>query len=116
MSKRRPNGQFAMDSGMHIDSKGYPRLSCGPLRGMRIHVLVAIAKFGAKLVFARDRVIHHKDNNKLNPHPDNLQLMTVREHNAVSAKQYWFLKTYIWPKEKKAWDDYFASEKVESTE
>lgn len=99
-----------MDCGTYVDSKGYPTICAGPLRGMRLHVLVAIAKYGPKAVFQKDRVIHHRDNNKLNPHPDNLELMTEREHNSISAKQYWFLKTHIWPKEKQIWDEYFDEE------
>lgn len=93
--------------GTYVDSEGYIAICAGPLRGMRLHVLVAIAKFGAAKVSRKDRVVHHKDGNKLNPHPDNLELKTESEHNAVSAKQYWYLKKYVWPKEKEEWDTYF---------
>lgn len=101
--------RFEMQDGSYVDSKGYPQISAGPLRGMRIHILVAIAKFGYKAVSAKDTIVHHKDENKLNPHPDNLELKTEREHNAVSAKQYWYLKNHIWPQEREAWESYMAT-------
>jgi hypothetical protein len=107
--RSKATGRFEMKAGSFVDSKGYPRLTAGPLRGMRIHILVAIAKFGYDAVKKRDVVVHHKNDNKLDPHPDNLELKTEKEHNAVSAKQYWYLKENIWPEEKRAWDEYHNS-------
>ena len=107
--RRNQRGRFEMQQGTYVDSKGYPTISAGPLRGMRVHILVAIAKFGYDAVKKKDVVIHHKDDNKLNPHPSNLELKTERDHNSVSAKQYWFLKTNIWPKEQEAWESYMNS-------
>jgi len=106
MKRDKASGKFEMQKGSYVDSKGYPTISAGPLRGMRIHILVAIAKFGYAAVKKKDVVVHHKDDNKLNPHPDNLELKTEREHNAVSAKQYWYLKTHIWPIERETWERY----------
>lgn len=100
-------GRFKASSGTYIDSKGYLAISAGPLRGMRVHRLVALAKYG-KRALDKDVVVHHEDNDKTNPHPDNLKLMDVAEHNALSAKQYWFLKTHVWPLEQEEWDDYFS--------
>jgi hypothetical protein len=108
MKTRAANGYFEMDWGTYIDSKGYPTICAGPLRGTRVHRLIALAKFGEHAMSQKDAVVHHKDGNKLNCHPDNLELMTEREHNAVSAKQYHYLKTNVWPKEKTEWDAYFA--------
>jgi hypothetical protein len=106
--KRDEKGRFTLEGdGVYIDSKGYPSLTCGPLRGMRVHKLVALAKFGKAALDPRN-VVHHKDNDKLNPHPDNLELKTPSEHNAITAKQYHYLKNNVWPKEKADWDAYFA--------
>jgi hypothetical protein len=116
MRKRNPKtGRFEPESGTYVDSKGYLAISAGPLRGMRVHKLVALAKFG-KRALARDIVVHHKDGDKTNPHPNNLQLMTESEHNAVSAKQYWYLKTHVWPAEKEEWDNYFTEHGHNPTE
>jgi hypothetical protein len=104
---RDQRGRFDMDWGTHIDSKGYPCISAGPLRGWRVHKLVALAKFG-KAALDPKNVIHHKDGNKQNPHPDNLELKTPSEHNALTASQYHYLKTNVWPKEKAEWEAYFA--------
>ncbi len=107
MSKRKSNGQFDLGDGTYIDSKGYLAICAGPLRGMRVHKLVALAKFGQAALDPKNHV-HHKDGDKTNPHPDNLELMLAPVHNAVSAKQYHYLKTHVWPKEKALWDAYFA--------
>lgn len=76
-----------VSNGTYVDDKGYLRISAGPLRGTRVHTLVAMAKLGRKL--RHDEAVHHKDGNKLNPHPDNLEIMHLREHNALSIRQYW---------------------------
>lgn len=106
--RRRKDGRFAKVDGTYVDSRGYLTICAGPLRGMRVHRLVALAKYGAHAVQKRDVVIHHIDGDKENPHPDNLELMTEREHNSVSAKQYWYLKKHVWPVEKAQFDAYFA--------
>lgn len=106
-------GKFLLQLGMYIDSKGYWAFSqSGPNRNRRVHRVMMEQHLGRKL--RKDEICHHRDGNKLNneEHPVdgkwNLELMGERQHNAVSAKQYWFLKTFIWPLEKKAWDEYHA--------
>lgn len=56
-----------------------------------------------------DEVVHHRDDNKKNPYPANLQILTENDHNAVSSKQYWFLRR-LQEKEKKRWEEFFAQE------
>jgi hypothetical protein len=95
-----------MDWGTSVDSKGYLTISAGPLRGWRVHKLVGLAKFGPSALDSANH-IHHADDNKLNCHPDNLELKLAKDHNVVSAKQYHYLKTHVWPMEKKEWEEYF---------
>lgn len=100
-------GRFLPTLGMYIDSKGYWCYSYGELRGKRVHRVLMERKLGRKL--NRDEVCHHKDGNKLNNDLSNLKLMGEREHNAVYAKQLWYLKRNVWPKEEKAWKEYFEA-------
>jgi len=44
------------------------------------HELVAEAHYGPNLT---RKMIHHKDENKLNNHPDNLEYLTSKEHNGT---------------------------------
>jgi hypothetical protein len=104
---RTDNPMAALDYGTFVDSKGYLTISAGPLRGTRVHRLIAEAKLGRAL--RRDEVVHHINGNKLDCSPGNLDVMNERDHNAVSAKQAWYLKNYVEPREKKDWDAYFDS-------
>jgi len=36
-----------------------------------------------------NKVVHHKDFNKLNNHPDNLQIMSEQEHKSLHMKEMW---------------------------
>jgi hypothetical protein len=102
-------GKFKLKYGTFMDSKGYLSISAGPLRGMRVHELVARAKWGDAAVDAPDRVIHHKNGRKNDPSPDNLILLREADHNAVSAKQYWWFKTHD-IKAKQSWDEWFEEQ------
>jgi hypothetical protein len=93
--------------GTYVDDKGYLRISAGPCRGVRVHTLVAMAKLGRPL--KPDEVVHHRDEDKQNPHPDNLQILSKNQHNAVSAKQYWFLKK-LKKKEEEEWAEWFKDD------
>ncbi|MHB1952449.1 MAG: HNH endonuclease signature motif containing protein [Sulfobacillus sp.] len=87
---RGKDGRFAVKSFCYIDDKGYPRIGAGPLRGQRLHRIIAAAKLGRRL--KPDEDVHHLDGNKLNFHPDNLEIMDHRDHGCVSAKQHWYVK------------------------
>jgi hypothetical protein len=112
VSGRDSKGRFVESVGMYITAKGYWRYSAGVHRGKYVHRVVAEQQLGRLL--KKDEVVHHRDGNRLNylEHWDgypNLQVMNERVHNAVSAAQYWFLKTFIWPRDKQEWETYFAN-------
>lgn len=88
--KRSKDGKFKASHGAYVDDKGYVRISAGPLRGKRLHTIIAEAKIGRKL--KPDEDVHHKNGNKLDISPDNLQILGHRDHGAVSAKQAWFFR------------------------
>jgi hypothetical protein len=71
--------------GTYVDEKGYPRISAGKYRGVRVHTLVAQAMLGRELYKHED--VHHKDGDKLNPHWTNLEVVDHRTHGFVSSKQ-----------------------------
>lgn len=70
--------------GVYVDDQGYLRISAGPLRGKRVHEVVAEAMLGMPLPPGVD--IHHKDENKLNPHWTNLEIKTHGEHSKETRK------------------------------
>lgn len=77
--------------GHHLHSKGYLRVSAGPLRNKYIHRIVAAAMLGRELRVDED--VHHKDFDKTNFHWTNLVVMGHRDHTWVSSKQHWYMKT-----------------------
>lgn len=95
--------------GVRVDSKGYLVIKAGPLRDVRVHRLVAEAMLGRPLDRSED--VHHRDGNKLNCHPSNLQVMGHAEHSAVSAKQHWFLKNRE-RQQKEEWESYFDGDEA----
>jgi hypothetical protein len=105
-NRRDKNGRFIGKSQFcYIDDKGYPRISAGPLRGQRIHRIIAAAKLGRPLT--KDEDVHHEDGNKLNFAPENLRVMGHKEHGCVSAKQHHYLNG-IDVSLKGEWDSYFS--------
>lgn len=79
-------------------------MSCGPQRDKFVHVLVAEAMLGRKL--RPDEHVHHKDGDVKNPHWSNLLVLDATTHNAVSIRQYWYLKQK-YSREDAAWNAYF---------
>lgn len=112
------DGRFLLQLGMYVTKKGYWRYSCSEYRDQYVHRVMMEHHLGRKL---RDNeVVHHRDGNGLNneEHYDgkwNLELMDVLKHNAASAAQYWFLKMFVWPLEKKQWDEYHANVLAEAS-
>lgn len=109
---RDSKGKFVREDrefyGVRVDDKGYLRICAGPLKGIRVHTLVMEAKLGRKL--AKDeQVDHYPDTDKLNCSPDNLRVLGIREHGAVSRAQAWYFKEHH-IKNEKEWNDYFDGE------
>lgn len=91
--------------GTRVDSKGYLVIKAGPQRDIRVATLILEAKLGRKL--KRDEDCHHKDGNKLNIDPDNLEALGHVVHGAVSNKQRMFLRAKE-AAEKKEWEKEFG--------
>jgi len=104
--KRDKRGKFAAEHGTFVDSKGYLTISAGPLRMVRVHRLIAAAKLGRPL--KKDEDVHHRDGDKLNCAPDNLEILGHKEHGCVSAKQHHYLTEHD-IKLKSEWDEFFES-------
>lgn len=108
---RDKNGRFAVKCFCYIDDKGYPRIGAGPLRGQRLHRVIASATLGRPLEKHED--VHHRDGDKLNFAPDNLKVLGHKEHGCVSAKQHHYLKG-IDVSLKSEWDEHFREANAES--
>ena len=100
-------GRFVANGGAYLDSKGYPCVSVGLMRGIRIHRIVAEEKIGRPLTVDED--VHHVDGNKLNFAPENLKVMGHREHGWLSARQHWWMDV-LEIKCKELWNEYFDHE------
>jgi hypothetical protein len=53
--------------------------------GVPVHRRVADKKVGGPIW--DDRVVHHKDGNKQNNHPSNLQVMDRSDHSRLEARK-----------------------------
>ena len=82
----------------------YPRLSVGPQRYRYIHVLVAEGMLQRSL--RPDERVHHVDGDVKNPKWENLIILDKKIHNAVSSRQYYYLKQK-YNSERAAWWAYF---------
>lgn len=65
----------------HLTASGYRRTFTLDQGRIREHILVVETKLGRKLL--PDEQVHHKDENKLNNHPDNLEVLTNSEHQKL---------------------------------
>lgn len=70
--------------GGHIASSGYRVISRLGSSNLYEHRVVAEQKIGRPL--ASNEVVHHIDGNRLNNHPDNLQVMTQSEHTRLESR------------------------------
>lgn len=83
---------------------GYLKVTAGRCRDQLVHIMVAEAMLGRKL--RKDEHVHHKDGDVKNPVWTNLIVMDGSVHNAVSRRQYWYLKQKL-SREEAAWRAYF---------
>ena len=74
----------------HKTTKGYIRITAGPLRNQYLHRIVAAAMIGRPLT--KDEEVDHRDRNKLNPWFTNLIIRGEKDHGWVSAKQAHFMR------------------------
>lgn len=92
---RDGKGRFARKDGesfgTYVDERGYPRISAGPLRGIRVHTLIAEAMLGRKLEKHED-VDHFPDPDKLNCAWTNLRVIDHKKHGWVSSAQAQFMR------------------------
>ena len=71
-----------MSKKTYIDDKGYARFKDS---GKLVHRWVASKKVGGQLY--PGRVVHHRDGNKRNNSPSNLQVMSRRDHSSLHARE-----------------------------
>ena len=78
----------ARAGGLSLTDNGYLRLhkskSNGAIGGRRLHDLILEMKIGRSM--RRNEVCHHVDEDKLNNHPDNLELMDRGSHTRLHKK------------------------------
>ena len=66
-----------------VHDKGYLRIMAGPCRGRYVHELIAEAKIGRPLYDGEQA--HHIDHDKLNCHPDNIEVIPSDQNSAEGA-------------------------------
>jgi hypothetical protein len=71
--------------GYRITGAGYKEFTRGEHKGRSEHVVIMESLIGRRI--KRSEHVHHKDRNKLNNHPSNLQLLTISEHAALHRKE-----------------------------
>jgi hypothetical protein len=71
--------------GGHINSSGYRVISRLGKHNLLEHRVIAEQKIGRPL--QKGEVVHHVDGNRLNNHPDNLQVMTQAEHGRLENRK-----------------------------
>jgi hypothetical protein len=77
-AKKKGPEHPAYKGGTYIDADGYRRTYVGDGKYEREHRRIAESKIGRKLT--GEEQVHHKDKNRLNNDPDNLEVLTAEEH------------------------------------
>lgn len=67
-----------MKHGTRVHSKGYPRMSAGPMRDKYVHVLVMEAMLRGPVPEGYE--VHHKDLDRQKPHWQNLELRLAEDN------------------------------------
>jgi HNH endonuclease len=88
----------------HKTTKGYLRITAGPLRHQYVHRIVAAAWLGREL--KRDEQVHHRNNNKLDPRHQNLLIVGEKDHGWVSTLQAYYMTHIKEPAAKAEWDEF----------
>lgn len=99
--------------GTTIHSKGYPRVTCGPLRHQYVHRVVAAALVGRPLT--KDEEVHHTDSDKKNFWFTNLYVLGTKDHSWVSSKQAWFMRNND-AIAKQRWDEFMREKHAQQVE
>lgn len=71
--------------GFRINTGGYKEFTRGEHKGRSEHVVIMESIIGRRIT--RNEHVHHKDRNKLNNDPSNLQLLTISEHSALHRRE-----------------------------
>jgi hypothetical protein len=74
-----------MAAGETVKPSGYVEVTRGPHKGRGKHRVIAEQMLGRPL--RADEVVHHKDRNRANNHPSNLEVMTRAAHTALHRKE-----------------------------
>ena len=75
-------GRYLPNGGAYIDEQGYPRISCGPCRGQRIHRVKAALILKHDLPANTD--VHHIGA-KTEFSDNNLQILSHEAHSSLTA-------------------------------
>lgn len=71
--------------GWRVTASGYIEFTMGPNKGRLQHNVVMEQRIGRRI--ARGEVVHHRDENKQNNDPSNLELMTRSEHTSHHRRE-----------------------------
>lgn len=71
----------------HISQGYYAKTVPGRGRGIKVHRLVAEEMIGRPL--RKGEVVHHRNHDKLDNRPENLEVLTIREHIKAHKMSKW---------------------------